>query len=243
MGEYAIHLGALGFSNPEWVWEPLERLRARRFFLLEAPDDAARRRLAEGGIDIDARLAEAVAGTVSTIEVDLWDPQAVAEVVAHLSHSTHGKPLAANVSCGPNTVTYGIALAGEYHEVAAYYRRPRTTEITWIHHARRPMPAASVQAVLKVMGESSGTMTMAALRKRLVGEHPHVFNPRKASAAEEMSTQSLTNQLSRILDRMQAENLVDRTGSVHKRHASLTETGRTLLRRLALTRPKVRNAS
>lgn len=163
-----VHVGAFGYSNPEWLLWPLGTFRVETLVLLEMPGhDRARARLREKHIDIDAELAKVVK-TVERIEVDLWSPGDVGRTLLDVSKA-HG-PLRANISTGPNPWCVAANLAASFAEITVYHVTRDGKSLVHIPTIRSKAPTSREMKLLQALpmdgSEISGSLLKTRLRNK-----------------------------------------------------------------------------
>lgn len=159
------HAAAFGFSNAEWVLDPLASFRVERFLLLEMPGvDKARLKQAAKGVDLDAELGR-VCKKVDRVEVDLWDPGAVGRVLLDEAKK-HGS-LAANISEGPNPWCLGAHLASMFGPVRVYHVTRDGKGVLWMPSVRLDSPTRGELAILSVLAANKKGASGGKLRSNL----------------------------------------------------------------------------
>ncbi len=196
-----IHVGAFGFSNPEWLLEPLGRFRVETLILLEMPGgDRARARLNEKGIDVDHELARVVHHVEPRI-VDLWNPGSVAAELIRLADglAAEGRgPAWVNISTGPNPWCVAANLAASFADMRVYHVDRGGHEIIHIPTIRQPRPTARELALLSLMPRD-GAVVSGTLLKRMLREQGFFRDSSSEKPAKNREQGQLNSALPRLL--------------------------------------------
>src|ERR1044072_6258942 len=175
MGSFGLptggtHAAAFGYTNPEWVVDPLAEFRVERLLLLEMPGhDRARAKLAKSHFDLDVALPRAVP-IHNVVEVDLWNPGQVGRVLIQEADRLKAEgqgPLWANISTGPNPWCIGASLAASFADVHVYHVTRDGKGIVRIPSIAQKRPTNEEIALIANLPSDGGEISGRRLRKRL----------------------------------------------------------------------------